>query len=92
MMPEPIDANDLKTPGNMKQTAVQQYSLSCVLPYFVASKIPESNTGVIHLLLKITLFSTITCANREMADDLNIVIHEYLYHFIEWHPVHHCCA
>ena len=57
-----------------------------MLPCLVAIKIPEINTqsGNYIRLLKITLFSTIPCANHETTDELSIVIREYLYHFMEF--------
>ena len=87
-MPEPIDAQALKHEGKMKQTAAAMLTLICVLPYLVGDKVPEGNTHWDNFirLLKITLLSTSPYADRDTADQLSLVIHDYLCNFMECYP------
>ena len=87
-MPEPIDAQALKPEGKMKQTAAAMLTLTCVLPYPVGDKVPEGNTPWDNFicLLKITLLSTSPYADRGTADQLSVVIHDYLCNFMECYP------
>ena len=73
--------------GKMKQTAsANQLTLIMWYPTLLPVRFPRStpSRGNYILLLKITLFSTIPCANYETTDELSIVIHEYLYNFMEF--------
>lgn len=86
--PQVIDARALKPGGRIKQTAIEMYTLLCLLPFLVGSKITHGDerwVNVLHLL-QITLLSCSSCVSKTSAFELQQIVYTYLENFKKCYP------